>query len=99
MISDNTVNKLGESMGNRGKGRKKGSQNKNTQEIKSMIMNALDNVGGVDYFVTQAKENPVAFMGLIGKILPKEIAAELNGNMNISSITRTIIDPNFSAGI
>lgn len=86
-------------MGNRGKGRKKGSQNKNTQEIKSMIMAALDNVGGVEYFITQAKENPIAFLGLIGKILPKEIAAELNGNMTISSITRTIIDPKFSAGI
>jgi hypothetical protein len=99
MINDSTVNKLGESMGNRGKGRKKGSQNKNTQEIKSMIMAALDKVGGEAYFVNQAIENPVAFLGLIGKILPKEIAAELNGNMNISSITRTIIDPKFSADV
>ncbi len=94
MINDNTaINKLGESRGNRGKGRKKGSQNKNTHEIKSMIMAALDKVGGEEYFVTQALENPVAFLGLIGKILPKEVSAELSGNMNISSITRTIIDP------
>ena len=93
MINDNTVNKLGESMGNRGKGRRKGSQNKNTQEIKSMILAALDNVGGVDYFVTQAKENPVAFMTLIGRILPKEIVGEVNGSVQIASITRTIVDP------
>ena len=93
MINDNTVNKLGESMGNRGKGRRKGSQNKNTQEIKSMILAALDNVGGVDYFVTQAKENPVAFMTLIGRILPKEIDGEVNGSVQIASITRTIVDP------
>ena len=80
-------------MGNRGKGRRKGSQNKNTQEIKSMILAALDNVGGVDYFVTQAKENPVAFMTLIGRILPKEIVGEVNGSVQIASITRTIVDP------
>ena len=93
MINDNTVNKLGESMGNRGKGRRKGSQNKNTQEIKSMILAALDNVGGVEYFITQAKENPVAFMTLIGRILPKEIVGEVNGSVQIASITRTIVDP------
>ena len=80
-------------MGNRGKGRRKGSQNKNTQEIKSMILAALDNVGGVDYFVTQAKENPVAFMTLIGRILPKEIVGEVNGSVQIASSTRTIVDP------
>ena len=82
-----------------GGGSRKGVPNKATADIKAMINNALHLVGGEDYLVRHAGENPVSFMGLIGKILPKEIAAELNGNMNISSITRTIIDPNFSAGI
>lgn len=93
MINDTTANKLGVAAGNRGKGRKKGVQNKNTQELKAMIRCALDNVGGVEYFVTQAQENPVAFMTLIGKILPKEVVAEVSGNMGISSITRTIVYP------
>lgn len=74
-------------------GRKKGVVNKTTADIKKMINNALHLAGGEDYLVRQADENPVAFMGLIGKILPKEIAAELSGNLTIASITRRIIDP------
>jgi hypothetical protein len=73
-------------------GRKKGVVNKTTADIKEMINNALHLAGGEDYLVRQADENPVAFMGLIGKILPKEIAAELSGNLTIASITRRIID-------
>ena len=46
----------------------------------------MDNVGGVEYFVMQAKENPVAFMTLIGKILPKEIVGEVNGSVQIAEI-------------
>lgn len=54
-------------------GRKKGVSNKNTAELKDMIRNALDKAGGEQYLYRQALENPVAFMGLIGKILPKDI--------------------------
>jgi len=94
MINDTTaINKQGINAGNRGKGRKKGVQNKNTQELKAMIRCALDKVGGEEYFVTQALANPVAFMTLIGRILPKEIVGEVNGSVQIASITRTIIDP------
>jgi hypothetical protein len=93
MANDTTAPKLGVNTGNRGKGRRKGVQNKNTHELKAMIRCALDSVGGVEYFVTQAKENPVAFMTLIGKILPKEIVGEVNGSVQIASITRTIVDP------
>jgi hypothetical protein len=100
MINDTTaINKQGINAGNRGKGRKKGVQNKNTQELKAMIKSALDNVGGVEYFVMQAKENPVAFMTLIGKILPKEVIAEVNSEIQIASIIRTIIDPKIIADI
>ena len=55
-----------------GSGRVKGQVNKNTAEIKGMIETALKNVGGVEYLQRQAEENPVAFMQLIGKILPKD---------------------------
>ena len=74
-------------------GRKKGSTNKATADIKAMINNALTLAGGEDYLLRQADENPVAFMGLIGKIIPKEVATELSGSINISRITREIIDP------
>lgn len=60
-------------------GRAKGTPNKVTQEIKAGILAAFNTVGGAEYLVGQAKENPVAFMGLLGKILPSEIKAELSG--------------------
>lgn len=75
-----------------GAGRKKGSTNKATAEIRDMIETALSEVGGKDYFVRQADENPVAFMGLVAKILPKQIDATVTGDVVISEIKRVIID-------
>ena len=65
---------------NAGKGRQKGVLNKNTANIKAMIEGALNASGGQAYFEQQAAENPVAFMALVGKILPKEIAATIDVN-------------------
>ena len=50
--------------------RTKGSLGKQTIALKTMILNALDECGGVEYLVKQAKENPTAFLTLIGKTLP-----------------------------
>lgn len=54
-------------------GSRKGIPNKATAAIKDMILGALSDVGGQDYLSRQAEENPVAFMGLIGKVLPTQI--------------------------
>lgn len=54
-------------------GRKKGSSNKATAEIKDMIRNALDLAGGERYLLEQARENPTAFLNLVGKIIPKDL--------------------------
>lgn len=59
---------------NSGKGRPKGVKNKFTMAVKEMILTALDRAGGVEYLVEQSKENPVAFMGLVGKVLPMQLA-------------------------
>lgn len=61
-----------------GKGRKKGVPNKNTTALKNMILGALENKGGIEYLARQADENPVAFMALIGKVLPHTIAGSLD---------------------
>lgn len=58
-----------------GKGRPRGVKNKIGQEIKEMVIEALDKAGGVDYLVEQAGKNPVAFMGLVGKIIPLQVNA------------------------
>lgn len=63
----------GKSRGNAGKGRKKGVPNKVTGALKDMILQALANAGGVDYLQGQAKENPNAFMALVGRVLPLQV--------------------------
>ena len=60
---------------NAGKGRQKGVPNKITSELKDMILAALGDAGGVDYLTKQAKENPTAFLTLVGKVLPLQVGA------------------------
>lgn len=61
--------------GNRnGAGRPKGSVNKFTGAVKDMILEALAQAGGVEYLAKQAEANPNAFMGLVGKVLPLQLA-------------------------
>ena len=71
-----------------GPGRPKGSVNKTTGAIKDMILAALDAAGGegggIAYLTRQAEENPVAFMGLVGKVLPMQITGEGGGPLAIS---------------
>ena len=57
----------------KGLGKKPGSVNKTTRELKEMILTALDEVGGVDYLVQQAHLNPQAFLSLVGRVLPKDM--------------------------
>ncbi|MDE1906753.1 MAG: hypothetical protein KGH75_09940 [Rhodospirillales bacterium] len=76
-----------------GMGRKKGSQNKFTKDVKEMILVALGNAGGADYLLTQAHENPTAFMTLVGKVLPLTVAGDPNAPLAIHVIERRIIKP------
>ena len=77
-------------------GRKKGVANKNVQQLRDMILNALAKAGNDDYLYQQSLENPVAFMNLIGKILPKQVDVDANiaGNIAITEIRRIIINSN-----
>ena len=62
-------------------GRKKGSINKTTAELKEMILEAANRAGKdengkggtIEYLTAQANTNPAAFMSLLGKVLPKDI--------------------------
>lgn len=58
-----------------GMGRKPGSVNKATKELKTMILEALSNVGGVEYLERKANDPKTAssFLSLIGKVLPMTI--------------------------
>ena len=55
-------------------GRTKGTPNKLTGALKDMILAAAEQAGGkegaIGYLSAQAKENPVAFLALLGKLVP-----------------------------
>lgn len=55
-------------------GRPKGVPNRLTTEIKTMVLDALNDLGGKDYLVQQAlKDNASPFMALIGKTMPLQL--------------------------
>ncbi len=58
-----------------GPGRKKGVPNKVTAELKAMILQSLDEAGGVDYLRERALDprTAPAFLALLGKILPMQL--------------------------
>jgi ribosomal protein S19E (S16A) len=56
-----------------GAGRPKGSLDKGNADLRQMILQALENKGGVEYLEQQAVSNPSGFMSLLGKVLPKEV--------------------------
>lgn len=60
-------------------GRQKGSTNKLTKQLKDMILEALDDCGGVDYLKQTAIDHPVAFLTLVGKVLPLQVTGEGGG--------------------
>lgn len=70
----------------KGGGRPKGVPNKNTKALKDMILGALTNAGGEEYLTRQAEENPQAFMGLIGKVLPTELKGTGEGGSIIVKV-------------
>lgn len=75
-----------------GRGRPKGSPNKIQAAVKEMVIQALDDAGGVDYLVTQSRENPTAFLTLVGKVLPLQVSGDPNQPL-VHEIRRTIVRP------
>jgi hypothetical protein len=70
-----------------GAGRKAGVPNKLNADIKDMIMGALQDAGGQQYLAQQARDNPAAFMGLVGKVIPKDLKVDANGQMTFTVVT------------
>lgn len=64
--------------------RPKGATNAKSIALKTMILNALSKAGGEVYLTRQANDNPVAFMTLIGKVLPLTLDAEGSGKLSIT---------------
>lgn len=81
------------------KGEKRPNQGKRgpakaTQELKTMILEALSESGGVEYLVKRANDprTAAAFLGLIGKVLPMQVTGDPN-NPVTHSITVSFVTP------
>jgi hypothetical protein len=65
--------------GQPGPGRPKGVPNKQTREIKEMLMQSLEDAGGAEYFRQLAETNSSAYASLLGKIIPAEVKNQITG--------------------
>jgi hypothetical protein len=75
-------------------GRKAGTPNKITRQLTEAIDMSFDRVGGVDYLVRQAEENPVAYMTLLGKRMPKDlnIGGQADNPLTVNKIQIEFVD-------
>jgi hypothetical protein len=77
----------GSKAGERRGGRQKGTPNKITADLKSMILGALEAKGGQGYLEQQATENPVAFLTLVGKVLPLTLHGDPTAPVTFTVVT------------
>jgi hypothetical protein len=77
-----------------GSGRKKGTPNKISGDLKESILEAAKKAGGpegvVGYLETQAKLNPGPFMTLLGKVLPMQLTGADGGP--IQAVFKTVYE-------
>lgn len=77
-----------------GKGRVKGTPNKITKTIKEALELSFENVGGAEYLAQMAFQEPVAYMGLLGKVLPTQVKLSTDKPIEV---TFNVIEPNSAA--
>lgn len=65
-------------------GRKVGTPNKVSGDLKAMILEALNEAGGKDYLVRQALNNDTSFNTLLGKVLPMTVDGKLDGKFTVT---------------
>jgi len=76
MVKKTNQNVIGK--GKPGPGRPKGTVNKRTALLKDSILQAAAEAhegGMVGYLTEQAKDNPTAFLTLLGKVLPMDVTS------------------------
>src|SRR6185369_10688190 len=77
----------GSKPGERRGGRQKGTPNQ-LPDLRAITLKALMRAGGVDYLVRQASDNPMGFMSLLGRVMPREAHVELTGELKVRQEVR-----------
>ncbi len=84
-------------------GRQPGTPNRITADLRAMILEALDRVGGQDYFVQQATTNPKAFMSLLARLIPTQVTGKDDGplfpELSTQELEQRVITKLVAAGI
>jgi predicted ATP-grasp superfamily ATP-dependent carboligase len=75
-------------------GREKGTPNKVTGELKTMILDALDGAGGVEYLKARALDTPGPFLALVGKVLPLQVTGEDGKSLPVAVSFQIVQAPN-----
>ena len=70
-------------------GRKKGTPNRTTHDMKSAILEAFDRAGGAYYLTMLAADEPRTFVTLLAKVLPNENVNE-NRNIDVTAMTERL---------
>lgn len=68
-------------------GRKKGTANKLTVNIKDAVLEAFDILGGPSWIVATARDNPQLMVQLLGKVIPTGV--QVSGDPDSPVVTRT----------
>lgn len=70
-------------------GRQKGTCNKFSKDVRQMVLNALNGAhpeGGEAWLKKQAEDNPIAFLQIVGKIIPAEIKASVKEKITVEIV-------------
>lgn len=74
-----------------GGGRPGNSPNKIGGNIRQMILDAVEHLGGENYFLAVAVNKPEIFCALVGKILPTVVVIPPNDDGDVTEIRRTMV--------
>lgn len=72
-------------------GRPKGIPNRPSIELRDMVLAAFEELGGTNWLVEVARNDPKTFVPLITKMLPKDVQIDFNNQ--IEPIQITFIQP------
>lgn len=68
-------------------GRKKGTPNKTTANVRAVLEEAFERMGGVERLVEWAQAEPTEFYKLYAKLLPVQVNGKVDGAVTITVAT------------
>lgn len=69
-------------------GRKKGTPNKFTRDIKEALLHAFNAAGGQSWFLNLARKDKRSFAALVGKLLPTQVTGAGGGPLVVENIQK-----------